>query len=77
MKSIGETISIGKCSICGGPVEVHRGLMSLTIIKCKKCGAVKTANNVIPMTPAPKRYDEHPGWRHDEKICSLEPYFGD
>lgn len=48
-------ITVGTCSICGGPVQVHSDWCSVNpeIPKCGDCGATAAMHGqVIPMKPA-------------------------
>lgn len=56
-------ITVGTCSICGGPVMIHRDWMCSTpdIPTCANCGAqaANTYGDVIPMKPATPIKQQH------------------
>lgn len=49
-------VTIGTCSLCGGPVQVHAVWMSIVpeVPTCAECGATASSHGpVIDMKPAP------------------------
>lgn len=68
-----DKMTIGTCSICGGPVQVHTtwGSVLPDVPTCANCGATKRQHSgpVIDMEPAGAEQARERARREFEKQC--------